>query len=240
MNQFSRSELVFGEACINKLKNSKVIVFGLGGVGGYTLEALARAGVGNIHIVDNDTFNVTNINRQLAALHSTCGRFKTDVWEERVKDINPLCRITKHNTFYLPETAHEFDLESFDYVIDAIDTVTAKIDLAVKCSLAGIKIISSMGTGNKTDPTAFKVADIYSTRVCPLARVMRNELKKRNVPSLKVVYSEEVPVVPDTKALEDYLKEEETAKRTVPGSTSFVPPVAGLIIASEVIKDLMK
>ncbi len=240
MNQFSRSELIFGATRQEKLKNANVILFGLGGVGGYTLEALARAGVGNIHIVDNDTVNITNINRQLAALHSTCGMLKTDVWEARVKDINPDCNITKHNTFYLPETADEFELEKFDYVIDAIDTVTGKIDLAVKCFELGVHIISSMGTGNKTDPTAFKVSDIYSTKVCPLARVMRNELKKRNVPSLKVVYSEEVPVMPDEKALEQYMKEEGTVKRTVPGSTSFVPPVAGLIIAAEVIKDLMK
>ena len=240
MNQFSRSELVFGKARQAKLKNAKVILFGLGGVGGYTLEALARAGVGCIHIVDNDKVNVTNINRQLAALHSTCGKLNTDVWDERIKDINPSCNVTKHDTFYLPETANEFQLEDFDYVIDAIDTVTGKIDLALRCSELGVKIISSMGTGNKTDPTAFKVADIYSTKVCPLARVMRNELKKRKVPSLKVVYSEEIPTTPDEKALEEYIKEEGTEKRTVPGSTSFVPPVAGLIIASEVIKDLMK
>ena len=240
MNQFSRSELVFGKARQEKLKNARVILFGLGGVGGYTLEALARAGVGTIHIVDNDSVNVTNINRQLVALHSTCGKLKTDVWEERIKDINPQCQVTKHNTFYLPETADEFELENFDYVIDAIDTVTGKIDLAVRCSQLGINIISSMGTGNKTDPTAFKVADIYSTKVCPLARVMRNELKKRNVKSLKVVYSEEIPVTPDENALGEYMKEEGTEKRTVPGSTSFVPPVAGLIIASEVIKDLIK
>lgn len=239
LGQFSRSELIYGSNATSKLNNSCVALFGLGGVGGHTLEALARAGVGTIHIVDNDTVNITNINRQLIALHSTIGRLKTDAWEERIKDINPECRVIVHNCFYLPETADSFDFKSFDYVIDAIDTVTGKIDLAVKCYEAGVPLISSMGTGNKSDPTAFKVADIYSTKVCPLARVMRNELKKRNIPSLKVVYSEEIPLSQDEQALEEYRKYSDSSKNSVPGSNPFVPPVAGLIIASEVIKDLI-
>ena len=239
LGQFSRSELIYGSYAISKLNNACVALFGLGGVGGYTLEALARAGVGTIHIIDNDTINITNINRQLIALHSTIGNLKTDAWEERIKDINPGCRVIKHNCFYLPETADSFDFNSFDYVIDAIDTVTGKIDLAVKCHEAGVPLISSMGTGNKSDPTAFKVADIYSTKVCPLARVMRNELKKRNIPSLKVVYSEEIPSSQDEKALEEYRKYSDSSKNSVPGSNPFVPPVAGLIIAAEVIKDII-
>lgn len=238
LSQFSRSELIYGKEAVSKLNNSKVCLFGLGGVGGYTLEALARAGVGTIHIVDNDTVNVTNINRQLIALHSTVGKLKTDVWEERIKDINPGCNVIKHSCFYLPETEDDFSFNDYDYVIDAIDTVTGKIDLAVKCHDAGVPLISSMGTGNKTDPTAFKVADIYSTKVCPLARVMRNELKKRNIPSLKVVYSEEPPKAQDAEALEEYRRYGDSSANSVPGSNSFVPPVAGLIIASEVIKDL--
>ncbi len=239
LSQFSRSELVFGKNATQKLRGCRVAVFGLGGVGGYVLEALVRAGVGTVDIVDNDTVNLTNINRQLIALHSTVGMPKTDAWENRIKDINPQCRVNKHNCFYLPETADSFDFASYDYVVDAIDTVTGKIDLVVRCKDANVNIISSMGTGNKTDPTGFKIADIYSTKVCPLARVMRNELKKRGVPSLKVVYSEEIPRSPDAQALEEYT-ETEGAARAVPGSTSFVPPVAGLIIASEVIKDLLR
>jgi len=240
LNQFSRSELVLGKEAIKKLQNSRVAVFGLGGVGGYVLEALVRAGVGSVDIVDSDTVNITNINRQLVALHSNVGMLKTDAWEIRIKDINPLCNVVKHNCFYLPESSGSFNFDSYGYVIDAIDTVTAKIDLAVRCSSLGIKLISSMGTGNKTDPTMFKIADIYSTKVCPLARVMRNELKKRNVKSLKVLYSEEQPVIPDKEALEEYLKfADNINNKAVPGSVSFVPSVAGLIIAGEVIKDLL-
>lgn len=239
LNQFSRSELIYGKNSTAILNNSTVAVFGLGGVGSYALEAIVRAGVGTVHIVDNDTVNVTNINRQLIATHSSAGKLKTDVWEKRIKDINPNCRVVQHSCFYLPETAHLFDFSSYDYVVDAIDTVTGKIDLAVRCFASGTKIISSMGTGNKTDPTAFKIADLYDTKVCPLARVMRNELKKRNIPSLKVVYSEEIPVSHDPEALEEYRKYGDSTKNAVPGSCSFVPPAAGLIIASEVIKDLL-
>ena len=241
LSQFSRTELVFGKDATLKLQNSRVALFGLGGVGGYVLEALARAGVGTLDIVDSDTINLTNINRQLIALHSTLGMLKTDAWENRIKDINPACRVIKHDCFYLPGNSSQFEFEKYDYVVDAIDTVTGKIELAVQCFNSGVDIISSMGTGNKTDPTAFKVADIYSTKVCPLARVMRNELKKRNIPGLKVVYSEEAPCVQDAAALKEYLENTpDGGKNSVPGSNPFVPPAAGLIIASEVIKDLIK
>ena len=241
LSQFSRSELIFGKNATNCLNSAKVAVFGLGGVGGYVVEALARAGLGNIDLIDDDCVNLTNINRQIIALHSTIGMKKTDAFEKRILDINPKCNVVKHDCFYLPETSGQFNFNDYDYVVDAIDTVTGKIDLAVKCNEMGVKIISSMGTGNKTDPTAFKVADIYSTGVCPLARVMRTELKKRGVAKLKVVYSEETPLPQDKEALEEYrLYQTDSKKNSVPGSNSFVPPVAGLIIASEVIKDLIK
>ena len=235
--RFSRSELIFGETALKKLSQTRVAVFGLGGVGGYALEALARAGVGEIDIIDSDTVDVTNINRQLIALTSTVGMKKTELFRNRIKDINPDCRVNVHDVFYLPERAEEFEFDKFDYVVDAIDTVTAKIDLAVRCTEKGIPIISSMGTGNKMDPTALKVSDIYKTSVCPLARVMRYELKKRGVASLKVVYSEEKPVQPDGEAVKRYM---EGTKKNIPASTSFVPPVAGMIIASEVILDILE
>lgn len=235
--RFSRSELIFGETALKKLSQTRVAVFGLGGVGGYALEALARAGVGEIDIIDSDTVDVTNINRQLIALTSTVGMKKTELFRNRIKDINPDCRVNVHDVFYLPERAEEFEFDKFDYVVDAIDTVTAKIDLAVRCTEKGIPIISSMGTGNKLDPTALKVSDIYKTSVCPLARVMRYELKKRGVTSLKVVYSEEKPVQPDGEAVKRYM---EGTKKNIPASTSFVPPVAGMIIASEVILDILE
>ena len=238
LSQFSRSELIFGKSSTEILKNSRVAVFGIGGVGSYIAEALARAGVGAIDIIDADRVNLTNINRQLIALHSTDGMLKTDVCEARIRDINPQCNVVKHDMFYLPEC--DFDFSVYDYVADAIDTVTGKIDIAVKCAAAGVRLISSMGTGNKTDPTAFKVADIYDTKVCPLARVMRSELKRRKVTSLKVVYSEETPHPQDREALEEYLAQSgDTVKNSIPGSNPFVPPVAGLIIASEIIKDLI-
>lgn len=238
LSQFSRSELIFGKSSTEILKNSRVAVFGIGGVGSYIAEALARAGVGAIDIIDADRVNLTNINRQLIALHSTEGMLKTDVCEARIRDINPQCNVVKHDMFYLPEC--DFDFSVYDYVADAIDTVTGKIDIAVKCAAAGVRLISSMGTGNKTDPTAFKVADIYDTKVCPLARVMRSELKRRKVTSLKVVYSEETPHPQDREALEEYLAQSgDTVKNSIPGSNPFVPPVAGLIIASEIIKDLI-
>lgn len=231
MNErFSRTELLFGTDAMEKLKNSHVCVFGVGGVGGYVCEALARSGVGSITLVDNDTVSESNINRQIFALTSTIGMLKTAAAQKRLCDINPHIKITEHNMFYLPETADEIDLAQFDYVVDAIDTVTAKIYLAQKCDELKIPLISSMGTGNKLDPTAFEVTDIYKTSVCPLARVMRTELKKRNVKKLKVVYSKEQP----KNAVAD-----SSNGRHAPGSSAFVPSVAGLIIASEVIKDLI-
>ncbi len=238
--RFSRSELIFGETALKKLSQTRVAVFGLGGVGGYALEALARAGVGEIDIIDSDTVDITNINRQLIALTSTVGMKKTELFRDRIKEINPDCRVNVHDVFYLPERAEEFELDKFDYVVDAIDTVTAKIDLAVRCTEKGIPIISSMGTGNKLDPTALKVSDIYKTSVCPLARVMRYELKKRGVASLKVVYSEEKPVAPDEEAVKRYMELNPDTKKNIPASTSFVPPVAGMIIASEVILDILE
>ncbi len=230
MNErFSRTELLIGTDAMEKLKNSHVCVFGVGGVGGYVCEALARSGVGYLTLVDNDTVSVSNINRQIFALTSTVGMLKTAAAKERLTDINPGIKITEHNMFYLPETADEIDLTEFDYVVDAIDTVTAKIYLAQTCDELNVPLISSMGTGNKLDPTQFEVTDIYKTSVCPLARVMRTELKKRNVKKLKVVYSKEQP----KNAVAD-----SSNGRHAPGSNAFVPSVAGLVIASEVIKDL--
>lgn len=237
--RFSRSELIFGADALKRLSQARVAVFGLGGVGGYALEAIARAGVGHLDIIDSDTVDITNINRQLIALSSTVGMKKTVLFENRIKDINPDCCVKAYDMFYLPERAGELEFDKYDYVVDAIDTVTAKLDLAVRCKGMGVPIISSMGTGNKTDPTALKVADIYKTSVCPLARVMRYELKKRGVGSLKVVYSEEKPASPNEDALKKYQKDMPD-KRQVPASTSFVPPVAGMIIASEVIKDILE
>lgn len=225
MNEFSRTERLIGKDNLEKLKNKNVIIFGLGGVGSYTAEALARCGVGKLTVVDKDTVDITNINRQLYALRSTVGKNKADVAKERIFDINPDCQVTAIVKMYLPENADEFDLSQYNYIIDAIDNVTAKIDLAVKAQELGIPIIASMGTGNKLDPTAFKITDIYKTDTCPLCRVMRRELKARGVRSLKVLYSTEIP--------------KNDGERT-PASISFVPGVAGLIIAGEVIKDIMK
>ena len=229
-HQFSRTELLLGD--INKLKNCRVAVFGIGGVGGHAVEALVRCGVGEIDIIDNDTVSLTNLNRQIFALHSTLGRPKVEVAKERLCDINPDVKINSHNLFFTPDT--EFDFSQFDYVIDAIDTVTSKIALVELCQKAGVPIISSMGTGNKLDPTKFEVADIYKTSVCPLARVMRCELKKRGVKRLKVVYSKEEPIKPSES------DEDKGVRRSIPGSVSFVPSTAGLILAGEVVKDLMQ
>lgn len=217
--------MLIGEEGVNRLRQSSVIIFGVGGVGSYVTEGLARAGIGSITVVDKDCIDVTNINRQIPALHSTVGRPKAEVIAERIRDINPECRVVAEECFFLPDTADRFDFSEYDYVIDAIDNVTGKIALAEKAFREGTQIISSMGTGNKLDPTAFRVADIEKTRVCPLARVMRHELRKRGVHGLKVVYSEEEPV--------------KTGSRT-PGSVSFVPSVAGLIIAGEVIRSLLR
>ena len=230
---FSRTVSLVGQDALKKLNSSSVAVFGVGGVGGYVLEALVRAGVGKICVVDGDKISLTNLNRQILATHSTVGKSKVEVARERALDINPQLEITAREIYFTPQTESEFDFSSFDYVVDAIDMVTGKIALAEKCKKAGVPLISSMGTGNKLNATAFEVADIYSTSVCPLARVMRTELKKRGIEKLKVVYSKEQPITP---AIEDG---EEKDKRRAPSSISFVPSVAGLIIAGEVIKDLI-
>lgn len=227
-NQFERTELLLGNEAIEKLKNSRVAVFGAGGVGGYTLEALARSGVGAIDVIDNDTVSLSNINRQIYALHSTIGEYKVDVAARRITDINPETQVKGYKTFYMPDNADEFDFSEYDYIVDAVDTVTAKIELVMRADAAGIPIISSMGAGNKLDPTLFEVEDIYKTSVCPLAKVMRYELKRRGIKKLKVVYSKEKPLKPNSK---------EDGSR-IPASCAFVPSVAGLIIAGEVIKDL--
>lgn len=237
MNEFVRTELLLGAEAMEKLKNSRVAVFGVGGVGGYAVEALARSGIGALDLIDDDIVSESNINRQIIALRSTVGQPKVEVAAARVKDINPDCNVRTYRTFYTPETAVGFDFSQYDYVIDAIDTVTGKIGLVMQATDAGVPIISSMGAGNKLDPTAFQVADIYKTSVCPLARVMRRELKKRGVERLKVVYSEEEALTP----AEDKTPEQGAhQKRQTPGSTAFVPSVAGLIIAGEVVKDLIK
>lgn len=232
MEELLRTEMLIGKENVEKLKSKRVIVFGIGGVGGYTCEALARTGVGEIDLVDDDRVALSNINRQIIAAHSTLGRLKVDVMKERIADINPFIKVNAHNLFFTPELSHMFDFSEYDYVVDAIDTVKSKIELAVLCREAGTPIISSMGAGNKLDPCAFKVSDIYKTSVCPLARAMRNALKKRGVKRLKVVYSEETPVS---------VKNEDGEKgKRIPASCAFVPSVAGLILAAEVIKDLIE
>lgn len=247
LTQFSRTELLFGKEAMEKLAHSRVAVFGIGGVGGYVCEALVRSGVGAFDLIDDDKVCLTNLNRQIIATRSTVGKYKTDVMMERMKDINPDVEVQVHKCFFLPENADSFPFADYDYVVDAVDTVTAKISLVMKAREAGVPIISSMGAGNKLDASAFRVADIYKTKVCPLAKVMRRELKKRGVKKLKVVYSEEQP----TRPLEDMgiscrtncicppgAKHKCTERRAIPGSTAFVPSVAGLIIAGEVVKDL--
>lgn len=228
-SQFSRTELLLGEKSVEKLAKKRIAVFGVGGVGGFVCEGLVRAGIGEIDIIDKDTVAVSNLNRQLIALHSTVGQNKVDVIEERLKDINPKLILRKYKCFFLPETSDNFDFKQYNYVVDAIDTVTGKIELVLKAEEAGVPIISAMGAGNKLDPTAFQVADIYKTSVCPLARIMRRELKKRGIEKLKVVYSKEEPVKPVFAEGEE----------TVPGSVSFVPSVMGLIIAGEIVKELL-
>ena len=242
LNQFSRTELLLGKEAMEKLASSRVAVFGIGGVGGYTVEALVRSGLGAIDIIDDDKVCLTNINRQIIATHSSLGRHKVDVAAERIKDINPNTKVTVHKTFYMPETQGQFDFNLYDYVVDAIDTVTGKIALILQAQEANTPIISSMGAGNKIDPTAFEVADIYETSVCPLAKVMRRELKKRGVEKLKVVYSKEAPLAPldAEEAPQDSTARVGETKKKAPGSVAFVPPVVGLIIAGEVIKDLIK
>lgn len=234
INQFSRTQILFGAEAMEKISKARVAVFGIGGVGGHVVEALVRSGVKEFDLIDNDTVALTNLNRQIIATHKTIGQYKVDVMKERILEINPEAVVHVHKCFFLPENAEEFRFEDYDYVVDAVDTVTAKISLVMKCQECGTPIISSMGAGNKLDPTQFRVADIYKTKVCPLAKVMRYELKRRGVKKLKVVYSEEQAVQPVE------VSEEDIQKRTIPGSTAFVPSVAGLIIAGEVIKDLAK
>lgn len=249
LTQFSRTELLFGKEAMDKLAGSKVAVFGIGGVGGYVCEALVRSGVGAFDLIDDDKVCLTNLNRQIIATRSTVGKYKTDVMRDRMIDINPNVEVEVHKCFFLPENADDFSWDSYDYVVDAVDTVTAKIALVMKCKEKNIPIISSMGAGNKLDGSQFKVADIYKTKVCPLAKVMRRELKKRGVKKLKVVYSEEIP----TRPIEDMAiscrnncicppgaEHKCTERRDIPGSVAFVPSVAGLIIAGEVAKDLIR
>lgn len=249
LTQFSRTELLFGKEAMDKLAGSKVAVFGIGGVGGYVCEALVRSGVGAFDLIDDDKVCLTNLNRQIMATRSTVGKYKAEVMRDRMLDINPKVEVEVHKCFFLPENADDFPWDSYDYVVDAVDTVTAKIALVMKCKEKNIPIISSMGAGNKLDGSQFKVADIYKTKVCPLAKVMRRELKKRGVKKLKVVYSEEIP----TRPIEDMsiscrnhcicppgAAHKCTERRDIPGSVAFVPSVAGLIIAGEVAKDLIR
>ena len=231
-NQFSRTELLISNNGVTKLQNSHVAVFGIGGVGGYTVEALVRSGIGAIDLIDNDVFSISNLNRQIYATQSTIGKYKVDSAKERISDINPECKVKTYKTFLTPETSSEFDFTKYDYVVDAIDNVTGKIELITKCNEVNTPVISSMGAGNKLHPEMFEVSDIYKTSVCPLAKVMRQELKKRGVNKLKVVYSKEIP-------LKSSAKDEKTGK-SVPGSIAFVPSAAGLIIAGEVVRDILK
>lgn len=249
LNQFSRTELLFGKDAMEKLSNARVAVFGIGGVGGYTVEALARSGVGIIDIIDDDKVCLTNINRQIIATRKTVGKYKVDVMEERILEINPKAEVHKHQCFFLPENVDDFSFDQYDYIVDAVDTVTAKLELVMQAKAHNVPIISAMGAGNKMDPTRFEVTDIYKTSICPLAKVMRRELRKRNVENLKVVYSKEEPMKP----IEDMAiscksncicppgaERKCTQRRAIPGSNAFVPSVVGLIIAGEVIKDMTK
>ncbi len=247
LNQFSRTEMMFGKEGMEKLQNARVAVFGIGGVGGYTVEALARAGIGRLDIIDDDKVCLTNINRQLIATRKTVGKYKVDVMKDRILEINPKAEVTTYQCFYTPETSDQFDFSQYDYIVDAIDTVSGKIEMVLRAKEKNVPIISCMGAGNKLDPTKFEVTDIYKTSVCPLAKVMRRELKVRGIQKLKVVYSRELP----KKPLEDMAascktgcicppgaERKCTARRQIPGSNSFVPSVAGLILAGEVIKDI--
>ena len=236
MEQFSRTALLVGAEGVDKLKNARVAVFGIGGVGGYVVEALARSGVGTLDLIDNDKVCLSNLNRQIIATHSTLGEYKVEAAKKRVLDINPAAVVNTYKTFFLPETAQEFNFFAYDYVVDAIDTVTGKIQLVMEAKRTDTPIISSMGAGNKMDPSAFRVADSSQTKVCPLAKVMRRELKKRGVEHLKVVYSEETPMMPCEIAEQP----SEPASKRIPGSNAFVPPVAGLIIAGEVVRELVR
>lgn len=236
LNEFSRTELLLGEEAMTKLKKSTIAVFGVGGVGSYVVEALARSGVGKFVLFDNDEVSLTNINRQLIATRKTIGRKKVEVMRERIEEINPNAEVIVNACFYLPENADKFDFTEYSYIVDAVDTVAAKLEIICRAKEKNIPVISSMGAGNKLNPTLFEISDIYKTSVCPLAKVMRHELKKRGIKKLKVVYSKEPPIQP---ILSDNSEIEITNKRTIPGSVSFVPSVAGLIIASEVVKDIV-
>lgn len=248
LNQFSRTELLVGNENMEKLHSARVAVFGIGGVGGYTVEALARTGIGTLDLIDDDRICLTNLNRQIFATRSTVGKYKVDVARDRILDINPDAQVNTYKTFYMPDTAEQFDFSQYDYIVDAIDTVTGKLMLVEQANAAGVPIISSMGAGNKMDASAFMVADIYETSVCPLAKVMRRELKKRGIKKLKVVYSQEKPMTPvDDMAVSCKTHcicppgtvRKCTARRQVPGSNAFVPSVVGLIIAGEVVNDLI-
>ncbi|MGN0412881.1 MAG: ThiF family adenylyltransferase [Lachnospiraceae bacterium] len=254
--RFSRTELLLGKEGVESLSKKKVAVFGIGGVGGYVVEALVRSGITRFDLVDSDTVCLSNLNRQIIATTKTIGRYKTEVMKERILDINPDAEVNARNCFYLPETAEEFDFTEYDYVVDAVDTVTAKIDIIMSAQKAGVPVISAMGAGNKLDPTMFEVADIYHTEMCPLAKVMRHELKKRGIKKCKVVYSREKPISPKVEKQDVSLEEKQAAfgteensvskeknpgrRRSTPGSVAFVPSVAGLVIAGEVIKDLIE
>lgn len=242
MEQFARTKILLGQEAMDVLAESRVAVFGIGGVGGHVVEALVRSGVGKVDLIDSDEVCLSNLNRQIIATRKTIGQYKVDAMKERIMEINPDCDVTVHKCFYLPENKDEFDFLQYSYVVDAVDTVTAKIGLVMQAKEAGVPIISSMGAGNKMNPAEFEVADIYKTSVCPLAKVMRRELKKRGVKKLKVVYSKEQPILREESVSTETIEgqEESIRKRAVPGSNAFVPSVAGLIIASEVIKDLIQ
>ncbi len=238
--QFIRTQMLLGSEAMNRLRNSRVAIFGIGGVGGYAAEALARSGIGAFDLIDMDMVSISNINRQIIAAMSTVGRYKTEVMRDRILDINPQADVVVHNCFYLPENEQEFNFNQYDYIVDAVDTVTAKISIICKAKKLQIPVISSMGAGNKMDVAAFRAGDISNTSVCPLARVMRRELKKRGIDSLKVVYSKEKPMKP----MEEFMEESSDTgmlsnRRSTPGSVSFVPPVAGLLLAGEVVKDII-
>ena len=247
LNQFSRTKLLLGKDAMERLKNARVAVFGIGGVGGYTVEALARSGLGALDLIDDDRVCITNINRQIIATKSTVGKYKVDVAKERVLDINPDCVVRTYKTYFMPDTKDQFDFSEYDYVVDAIDTVTGKKEIILCAKAAGVPVISSMGAGNKINPAAFEVADIYETSVCPLARVMRNICRKNGIDKLKVVYSKEKPIRPTDDMSVSYrahcvcptgMSRKCTERRDIPGSAAFVPSVVGLIIAGEVIKDI--
>ncbi|MBR1776680.1 tRNA threonylcarbamoyladenosine dehydratase [bacterium] len=234
LNQFSRTELLIGKSGLDKLAKSRVAVFGVGGVGGYVVEALVRSGLGAIDLIDDDKVCLTNLNRQIIATQKTIGKYKVDVAEERILEINPEVKVQKYRMFFTPETSNEIDFSAYDYVVDAIDTVVGKLEIIERAKKAGVPVISSMGAGNKMHPELFEVADISKTSVCPLAKVIRQELKKRRITKVKVVYSKEVPLKPQI------CSEERNGKRSIPGSNAFVPPAVGLIIAGEVVRDLIQ